>query len=152
MTCDKINWFTLEKHLTKDISDGHTNGVLIPIWKDFEKIVQIVPKMLYVTTVNSGETKGPHLHTKRDSYFVCIKGKVIFIVKDHSGKYFEIESSDEKPTLIQVPKNFSSAHINTGSEPAIVLAIANIAWKPGDNEMKNVLFEDYDWKKWKLLE
>ena len=149
MSCDEVKWFILEKHSTKDIIDGHINGSLIPIWKDFEKIVQIVPKMLYVTTVNSGETKGPHLHTKRDSYFVCIKGKVIFIVKDHSGKYFEIESSDEKPTLVQVPKNFPSAHINTGSEPAIVLAIANIAWKPGDNEMKNVLFEDYDWKKWR---
>jgi dTDP-4-dehydrorhamnose 3,5-epimerase len=30
-----------------------------------------------------------------------------------------------------------------------VLALADIAWKPNDNEMKNVTFDDYDWSKWK---
>ena len=32
------------------------------------------PKMVYVSHVNPHEIKGPHLHTKRDSYFVCIRG------------------------------------------------------------------------------
>jgi dTDP-4-dehydrorhamnose 3,5-epimerase len=30
-----------------------------------------------------------------------------------------------------------------------VLALANPAWKPNDDEMKNVSFDDYDWQKWK---
>jgi dTDP-4-dehydrorhamnose 3,5-epimerase len=29
------------------------------------------------------------------------------------------------------------------------LALANPAWRPDDDEMKNVTFDDYDWKKWK---
>ena len=53
--------------------------------------------MVYVSSVNPGEIKGPHLHTKRDSYFVCIRGKVIFVAKDEKGKYLEIESSEKKP-------------------------------------------------------
>ena len=31
-----------------------------------------------------------------------------------------------------------------------ILALADIAWKPNDNEMRNTLFENYDWKKWNL--
>jgi len=27
--------------------------------------------------------------------------------------------------------------------------LADIAWRPNDNEMKNMKFEDYDWNKWK---
>jgi dTDP-4-dehydrorhamnose 3,5-epimerase len=33
-----------------------------------------------------------------------------------------------------------------------ILALADVAWKPNDNEMDNVTFDDYDWKKWKLNE
>jgi len=26
--------------------------------------------------------------------------------------------------------------------------LADVAWKPNDNEMENNTFDDYDWKKW----
>jgi len=26
--------------------------------------------------------------------------------------------------------------------------MADVAWKPNDDEMKNDSFDDYDWKKW----
>ena len=29
-----------------------------------------------------------------------------------------------------------------------ILALADIAWKSDDNEMKNMPFDDYDWQKW----
>lgn len=148
MEQDKIEFIKLEKHETKDIKDQHVNGSLIVIWRDWDKIFASEPKMIYVSSVNPGEVKGPHLHTKRDSYFVCIKGKVVFIVKDKQGKYHEIESSEEDPVLVQIPKNFPSAHINTSNQISSVLALASIAWRPNDNEMANVTFDDYDWNKW----
>ena len=138
----------LEKHETKDVKDGHINGVLTVIWRDWDKIIQNEPKMVYVSTINPGEIKGPHLHTKRTSYFSCIHGKVIFIVKDEDGKYLEIEADAEKPSLVKIPKGIASAHINSTKEVGRVLALADIAWKPNDNEMKNILFDDYDWGKW----
>ena len=104
--------------------------------------------MVYISSVNSAEIKGPHLHTKRNSYFTCIHGKVVFIIKDKNGKYLEIESSSENPILIKVPKGIASAHINPTKEIGIVLVLTDIAWKPNDNEMENVTFDDYDWKKW----
>ncbi len=148
MDDDKINSIKLEVHPTKDISDQHVNGSLSVIWRDWDKILKNEPKMVYVSSINPGEIKGPHLHTKRNSYFVCIHGKVIFIIQDKDGKYHEIESSDENPVLIHVPKNSPSAHINLLNSISRVLVLADIAWRPNDDEMKNITFDDYDWEKW----
>ncbi|MBI1829447.1 MAG: WxcM-like domain-containing protein [Thaumarchaeota archaeon] len=149
MENDSVSFTKLEKHLTKDTNDQHVNGTLTVVWRDWDKILKHVPKMVYVSSVNPREIKGPHLHTKRNSYFVCIHGKVVFIVKDKNGNYEEIESSDDNPVLIHIPKNYASAHLNLSSEISRVLALADIAWKPNDDEMKNVTFDDYDWTKWK---
>ena len=143
-----IKSIKLEKYDTKDIMDNHVNGSLTVIWRDWDGILDVIPKMIYVSSVNPGEIKGPHLHTKRDSYFVCIQGKVVFIVKDPSGKYYEIESSEENPILVQIPKNYPSAHINLSDKISTILSITNLAWKPNDNEMVNIEFDDYDWKIW----
>ena len=138
----------LEVHQTKDIQDEHVNGELTVVWRDWDKIVKNEPKMIYVSSVDPGEKKGPHIHTKRNSYFVCIEGKVIFILKDENGKYIEIESSHEKPVMVFVPKNIASSHLNISSNTSRVLALADVAWKPDDNEMINTSFDDYDWSKW----
>src|SRR5574337_167191 len=146
---DGIKAIKLEKHQTKDVKDQHVNGSLVVIWRDWDKILPSEPKMVYVSSVNPGEIKGPHLHTKRNSYFVCIHGRVVFIIKQNDGKYLEIESSAEDPKMIYVPKNCPSAHLNISNELSRVLAIADLAWRPNDDEMKNVEFDDYDWSKWK---
>jgi dTDP-4-dehydrorhamnose 3,5-epimerase-like enzyme len=142
----------LEVHETKDVSDFHVNGELTVIWRDWDKILDFEPKMIYTSSVNPGEIKGPHLHLKRTSYFVCIKGKVIFIVKDEKGNYHEIESSEKNPILVRIPNNFPSAHVNLSKEISTILALADIAWRPNDNEMKNVTFDNYDLDKWKKVD
>ena len=149
MTNDTIRTIKLEKHNTKDVRDQHVNGSLVVVWRDWDQIISLDPKMVYVSSVNPNEIKGPHLHTKRDSYFVCIKGKVVFIAKDLNGKYHEIISDENDPMLIQIPKNHPSAHINIVNQVSSVLTLTNIAWRPNDNEMINVSFDDYDWGKWK---
>ena len=139
----------LEQHPTKDINDGHTNGSLTVVWRDWDNIIKNHPKMIYVSSINPGEIKGPHIHTKRESHFTCIEGKVIFILKDEDGSYKEIISSDEKPVMVYVPKNVPSAHVNLSNKISRVLALADVAWRPNDNEIKNITFDDYDWDKWK---
>ena len=137
----------LEKHDTKSISDSHINGSLTVIWRDWDNLIKHEPKMVYVSSVNPGEIKGPHLHTKRNSYFVCVHGKVLFVIKDKQGNYQEIISSAEEPILVFVPKNIPSAHMNLSKQTSRVLTLADLAWKPNDNEMINVSFNDYKWKK-----
>jgi|TARA_B110000263_G_scaffold173576_1_gene151485 dTDP-4-dehydrorhamnose 3,5-epimerase len=138
----------LERHDTRDINKNSVNGSLTVIWRDWDKILKNEPKMVYVSSVNSGEIKGPHLHTKRDSYFTCIHGRVTFVIKS-GDEYIEIESDAEKPILVYVPKNIASAHINTSGGISRVLALANIAWKPNDNEMRNINFDNFEWSKFK---
>ena len=104
--------------------------------------------MVYVSSVNKGEIKGPHLQLKRTSYFVCIKGRVMFVAKDDEGNFNEIESSEENPVLIRIPNNIPSAHVNLSENVSIILTLADIAWKPNDNEMINVTFDDYNLEKW----
>ena len=136
-------------HDTKDIVDKHVNGSLTVIWRNYDDLIKNPPKMVYVSSVNPGETKGPHLHIKRSSYFTCIHGRVVFILKNLDGKYIEIESSAENGMMVFVPKNVASAHINLSNETSQILALADIAWRENDDEMKDVTFEDYNWKKWK---
>ena len=146
------NAFTikLDTHPTKDVVDSHINGILTVIWRDWDKIIKKNPKMVYVSSVNPGEKKGPHLHTKRNSYFTCIHGKVVFIIKESTGKYIEIESEENNPVMVFVPKNIPSAHVNMSNNVSRVLALADVAWRPNDNEMINVSFDDYEWGKWNI--
>jgi len=138
----------LEIHPTKDINDGHINGSLTVIWRDYDGSISEEIKMIYVSSVEPGEIKGPHLHTKRNSYFICIHGKVVFIHRDENGKYYEIEASAEIPKMIKIPRGIASAHVNISNQTSKILALADISWKPNDNEMENVVFTEYDWKKW----
>lgn len=152
MDAENISFARLESHQTKDVHDRHVNGSLTVVWRDWDNIIKNHPKMVYVSSVNAGEIKGPHIHTKRHSYFVCIHGRVVFVVRDKDGKFREIESSAEDPVLVYVPKNFASAHLNLSNGISRVLALTDVAWRPNYNEMKDVKFDDYDWSKWKKLQ
>ena len=149
MNDETFSIIKLEKYDTRDILDKHINGSLAVIWRDWDNIIKNHPKMVYVTSVFPNEIKGPHIHTKRTSYFTCIHGKVIFVIKDDKEKYHEIITSADEPIMIQVPKNIASAHMNLSKEASRILTLSDIAWRPNDNEMKNISFEDYDWSKWK---
>ena len=99
MDSDEITFTKLEEHITRDINDKHENGSLTVVWRDWDKILPIIPKMVYVSSINPGEIKGPHVHKKRNSYFTCIHGKVIFVIKKNDGTYTEVESSPEIPNF-----------------------------------------------------
>ena len=138
----------LEKHDTKAVNDSHVNGELTVIWRDWDGIIN-VPKMVYVNSVNPKQVKGPHLHENRTTYFYCIDGKIVLIIQDKKGNFHEIEADSEKPILVSVSNGIAAAIVNPSNNIAKVLVLADIAWKPNDNEMKNIKFEDYDWNKWK---
>tara|TARA_Y100001936_G_scaffold116346_1_gene113834 strand:- start:26107 stop:26559 length:453 start_codon:yes stop_codon:yes gene_type:complete len=146
---DKQNFsiIDLEKHETRDIKDSHKNGELTVIWRDWDRIIKN-PQMIYLNYVNPGEIKGPHIHKNRTSYFLCIEGKMIIIVKDNNGKYHEIKTNSKESKLISVSKGIAAAIINPSENISKILVLADIAWKPNDNEMTNVIFDDYNLKKW----
>ena len=139
----------LEKHQTKDITDSHINGELTVIWRDWDNLIKNHPKMVYVNSINPGEIKGPHIHKNRTTSFFCMDGSIVLIIQDDGKKFHEMKMNSEKPVLITVPNGIAAAIVNPTSKIARVLVLADIAWRPNDNEMKDVLFDDYNWKKWK---
>ena len=148
---DDKNFFVwdLEKHQTIDTTDSHINGELTIIWRDWDNIITNHPKMIYVNQINPGEIKGPHLHKNRTTYFSCIHGSIVLIIQDNDGKFHEVKADSERPTLISVANGVAAAIVNPTGDISKVLVLADIAWKPNDNEMKNIDFENYDWNKWK---
>ena len=139
----------LENHKTKDITDSHINGELTVIWRDWDNLIKNHPKMVYVNSVNPGEIKGPHIHKNRTTSFSCIHGNVVLVIQDDDGKFHEIKADSDKPVLITVPNGIAVAIVNPTTEIAKVLVLADIAWRPDDDEMKNISFDNYDWSKWK---
>ena len=142
----------LEKHETKDVLNSHVNGELTVVWRDWDNIIKDHPKMVYVNTVNPGEIKGPHLHKNRTTYFSCIHGNIVLVIRSDDGEFHEIKSNSEKPSLVCVKNGIAAAIINPTNDIAKVLVLADIAWKPNDNEMENIDFVDYDFKKWNRTE
>ena len=144
----EISIIDLEVHKTKDVLDNHINGELTVIWRDWDKKIN-EPQMIYLNSVNPGEIKGPHIHKKRTSFFYCIDGKMTLVIKDNNNKYNEIEVDSQESKLISVSKGTPAAIINPSQNVSKILVLADVAWKPNDNEMENVTFDDYDWNKWK---
>ncbi len=137
----------LEEHETKDTKDLHVNGKLTVIWRNWDKLINN-PEMVYVNSVNPYEIKGPHLHKNRTSYFFCLHGEIIVVVKDNDGTIHEIRTSQNHPVLIEISNGVPAAIVNPMKETiAKVLVLADVAWRPNDNEMENVEFADYNWDK-----
>jgi len=137
----------LEKHETKDVKDSHINGELTIIWRDWDKIIKN-PQMVYLNSINPGEIKGPHIHKNRTSYFFCIHGKIVIVVQNKDGEYHEIKTDSTESKLISIPNGTAAAIINPSKQISKILVLADISWKPDDNEMENISFDNYDWKKW----
>ena len=149
MSNKNFSVWELEKHETKDTTDSHTNGELTVIWRDWDNIIKNHPKMIYVNSINPGEIKGPHIHKDRTSYFFCIDGSIVLIIKDDNGEFNELKADSEKPVLICIPNGVEVALVNPTLVISKVLVLADLAWKPNDSEMRNTTFENYDWNKWK---
>ena len=148
MEKEDFSVFQLENHETKDVLDAHINGELTVIWRNWDKIIKN-PEMIYLNLVNPGEIKGPHIHKNRTSYFFCIEGKMIIVIQDKNGKYHEIEANSGSSKLVSVSNGVSAAIINPSNKISKILVMADIAWRPNDNEMENNTFDNYDWEKWK---
>ena len=112
---DKNFIINLESHQTRDTNDSHVNGELTVVWRDWDNILPNHPEMVYVNSVNPGETKGPHLHKNRITYFYCISGKMVIVVKDNNEGYHEIEIDSSENKLICINFFFGNIFVLTNN-------------------------------------
>ena len=137
----------LERHETRSTGDRAPNGRLTVVWGDWDEILDHPPRMVYLTSVDRGGRKGPHLHLRRNSSFLCTGGAVVFVIRTGGG-YQEIKRSESDRAMVYVPMDFASARVNISDGPSQVLALADLAWRTEGNEMEDVEFDGYDWGKW----
>ncbi len=134
-----------KKIVTKD-KKKKPNGFLIPIFNVNEKFFKKkeYPKQVYVTVVNVGGIKGPHLHYKRSGFFTCIHGNVKFIIKIKNS--YKVFYSGEKHNFksILIPKKVPVAIQCLGNKKAIILNMPNPAWSPKMNDEHTAEFTDYN--------
>jgi hypothetical protein len=137
----------VQKHpklITKS-RDGTPNGYLIPIYNLNEEffVGGAEPKQVYLTVINSGKKKGPHLHFIRTGFFTCIKGNVKIVLKLEGG-YKEFFSGESYDFLsVEVPIGVPAMLVNQGKEDAFILNMPNPAWTPTMNDEHDADFSDY---------
>jgi len=139
---------TNEKYLTKD-KNNQQNGFLIPIYNINEDFFPkgSEPQQVYLTVIEPGKIKGPHLHYIRNGCFTCIKGNARFVLKSE-GQYKIFYSGEEHNFCsVIVPKGVAAALQNIGEEDAYVINMPSPAWTPTMNDEYTSDFSDFDFKK-----
>lgn len=75
---------------------------------------------------------------------------MLIVVQEKDKKYHEIRVNSEESKLVTVSNGIPAAIVNPSNKVSKILVLADISWKPDDNEMNNVKFEDYNFDKWKF--
>lgn len=138
---------TNNRFITKS-NDGKENGFLVPIYNEHEKFYEEgeYPRQVYLTVVNPGMIKGPHLHYIRTGCFTCIKGDVKFVLK-MDNEYHEFYSGENyKYQSVMIPKGTPAAIQNISNEPAFILNMPYPAWTPEMDDEHTDDFSDYNFK------
>lgn len=134
------------KYITKG-KNNLPNGYLVPIYNIHENFFESnkEPQQVYLTVINPGEIKGPHLHFIRTGCFTCVKGNVRFILKTEDGyNIFNSGQSFDYLSVI-VPTGVPAALQNLSLvEDAYVLNMPNPAWTSEMNDEYDADFSDFD--------
>ena len=143
-----IRTLTHKKYETKT-EEGDINGFLVPLYNAHEKFFAEgkQPEQVYMTTIQPGKIKGPHLHFIRTGFFTCIKGNVRVILKVDNEYQVFYSGEDHEYTSIEVPTGVPAAVQCLGEEEAFLLNMPNPAWTAEMNDEHTADFSDFDFSK-----
>lgn len=137
-----------KKFVTKD-HDNQPNGFLVPIYNIHDNFFSPgkEPQQVYLTVIEPGKIKGPHLHFIRTGCFTCIKGNARFVLKASNGYQVFFSGEAHEYRSVIVPTGTPAALQNIGEEDAYVLNMPNPAWTPTMNDEHTADFSDFDFNK-----
>tara|TARA_B100000035_G_C20864811_1_gene493464 strand:+ start:374 stop:814 length:441 start_codon:yes stop_codon:yes gene_type:complete len=137
-----------------DLAKIKTNeGHMFPIYRDWDKDVHedLVPEMVYVTTIEPGLKKDIIYHKKRKTFITSVQGKLLIEIL--SGNkiekfYLSNENTDSNHKIAMINPKIAFRLINQGDKLAIVVNCPTHSWKPNSKEM--IKFNNWEeFKKWK---
>jgi dTDP-4-dehydrorhamnose 3,5-epimerase len=143
-----IRTISHKKYATKT-EEGDVNGFLVPLYNIHEKFFAKgkEPQQVYMTTIQPGKVKGPHLHFIRTGFFTCIKGNVRVVLKVNNEYRVFYSGEDHDYNSIEVPTGIPAAVQCLGEEEAFMLNMPNPAWTAEMNDEHSADFSDFDFSK-----
>src|SRR3989344_6899889 len=70
---------------------------------------------VYCFTINPGQRRGDHYHTKKQEWFSCVSGKATVLVEDKEGNKKKIILDADKPAVVYCGPYTSHALYNESS-------------------------------------
>jgi dTDP-4-dehydrorhamnose 3,5-epimerase len=125
---------------------GDVNGYLVPLYNIHDKFFEEgkEPQQVYLTTIQPGKIKGPHLHFIRTGCFTCIKGNVRVVLKIEGQYKVFFSGEDHEYRSIIVPTGIPAAVQCLGNEEALMLNMPQPAWTPDMKDEHTADFSDFD--------
>lgn len=141
----KIKSKVNKKYYTNSDS-GMPNGYLVPIYNIHDNFYPngIEPKQVYLTAIDKGCIKGPHLHYIRTGCFTCINGNVAIVLKTDIGYQIFKSGEDFDYLSVQIPAGIPAAIKNLSDRTALVINTPYPAWTPEMNDEHTADFSDFD--------
>jgi len=122
--------------------DGEPNGWIIPVFRDYDEFFKDYNiRFVYASAVAPRSSKGPHMHYKRQGMLVPLMGKIT-VVKRVDGEYVRCELDAANPSVCHIPTRTPFRVANESDSEAILLNLADHAWRPDDQDSPAV----NDWR------
>lgn len=127
---------TIDKIQTKEKNGGRPNGLMIPLWKDYDNIVPPMhPRFVYAMTCAPQSSKGPYLHTKRRGLLTLIQGSAVVVYQEENEFREIILNAMDGAAMLDIPMGTGYLIYNPSSDiEALFINICDYPWKKDDNE------------------
>lgn len=127
----------IQKIPTKD-STGKLNGWMMPLYKKTDDLFRDYDlRFIYASSIAAGDSKGPHLHLKRECRLVSISGNAVLTVR-RNNQYEKIILDADAPEFVVIKAGDPFSISNPGAEDAVVLNLANHIWTIDDQDNHEV--------------
>lgn len=114
-------------------SHADSRGVLFEIMRFKD---QNIPGegYIYAFSVNPGERRGDHYHTKKQEWFTCVYGEAAILIEDKNGNKKKIVLNSIKPKLLYFGPYTSHAILNESKEVAVLVSYGSKQHDPNDSD------------------
>ena len=102
---------------------------------------------LYTFSIEPGQRRGDHYHTKKREWFTCVHGEAIVLLSN-GDKKIAISVSQKEPKIIYAGPYTAHALINTTDEPAVIVSYGSKQHDPDDEDTyREVAFKGFETNK-----
>ena len=77
---------------------------------------------VYCFTINPGQRRGDHYHTRKQEWFSCVSGKATVLIEDKEGNKQKVILEAGQPAIIYCGPHTAHALYNESEIPAVIVS------------------------------